>query len=334
MVSLKRYLSGNDTELKLRQTLSDLVGKIGSSAVEVNPLELHTFRDDISRFHEAVSCDLPTENIATLVESATAALEVYNRRISKTIARQSGEFQAIIKMLQNSLVNIAGEHTEAVRGLTRLSDDLGRSSGFRDLEPLKVHLAKCLSGLRDEIEREKTASKGLIERLRIEIENARAANPLDLSRNFERAPLVGDQQACIAALEKAFMKGTRHYALVMVVNRVQPVTARFGKDAVNRMVLRFREFVRTQLDPSDGLFRWNGATVVAVLERQHSFDQVRLIVKRMLASSIEETYEFAGRSVLLPISAAWSVVTLTSEPTAAVKQIERFIAGQGCRDFA
>ena len=334
MVSLKRYLSGNDTELKLRQTIADLVGKIGSSAVEANPLELHTFRDDISRFHSAVSCDLPTENIATLVESATEALERYNLRITRTIARQSGEFQAIIKMLQNSLVSIAGEHTEAVQGLTRLGDDLRRGAGFRDLETLKIHLAQCLSGLCDEIEREKNASKGLIEQLRIEIENARAANPVDSSRNFERVPGTGDQQACVAALERAFTKGTRHYALVMVVNRVQPVTARFGKDAVNRMVVRFREFVRTQLDPSDGLFRWNGATVVAVLERQHSFDQIRVLVKRMLASSIEETYEFAGRSVLLPISAGWSVVTLTPEPTAAIKQIERFVAGQGCRDFA
>ena len=326
MVSLKRYLTCNDTEIKLRQSLAGLVGKIGSCAVQANPMELHAFLAGISRFHEAVSCDLPAENIATLVESATESLEIYNRSISEMIARQSNEFHAIIKMLQNSLVPIAGEHNEAVRRLAHLGDELECGSGFRDLQTLRVHLAQCLSGLRDEIEREKSASKELIEQLRIQIDS-RSANPSYL-------PGTGDQQACLAALQEAFTKGTRRYAVVMVVNRAQPVTARFGKDAVDRMVARFGEFILMQLIPGDRLFRWNRTAVVAVIERQQSFDQVRILFKRMLEASVEETYEFAGRSVLLPISAAWSVAPLTSVPAAAVDQIQRFIASHGCRDFA
>jgi hypothetical protein len=74
--------------------------------------------------------------------------------------------------------------------------------------------------------------------------------------------------------------------------------------------------------------------MVAVLERAKALDEVRALVRRMLDKPLDETYEIDGRSILIPISAAWSIFMLTSEPGAAEKQIQAFIASRYCRDFA
>jgi hypothetical protein len=52
----------------------------------------------------------------------------------------------------------------------------------------------------------------------------------------------------------------------------------------------------------------------------------------MFDTPIQENLELGARSVLIPISAAWSVITLTSAPEVE-KQIEAFIASQGGHDY-
>jgi GGDEF domain-containing protein len=154
-----------------------------------------------------------------------------------------------------------------------------------------------------------------------------------LQPGFDPATGAQGQQDCLAALQEAIDRGTRHYVLVTIVNRVQPINARFGRNAGDRMLLRFKEYLENQLTSSDQLFRWTGPAMVALLERQEEFSHVRSLVRRMLDVPIEETYELSGRSVLIPISAAWSMFVLSSTKEATEKQIHAFIASQGCRDF-
>jgi GGDEF domain-containing protein len=116
---------------------------------------------------------------------------------------------------------------------------------------------------------------------------------------------------------------------VMVVNRIQPINARFGRAAGDRILARFKKYIEAQLGASDQLFRWAGPAVVVVMERPQTADQVRALVKRMFDTPVQETLELGTRSVLIPISAAWSVMMLTSTPDALEKEIDAFIASQG-----
>jgi hypothetical protein len=93
------------------------------------------------------------------------------------------------------------------------------------------------------------------------------------------------------------------------------------------MLVGFREHLQKQLSTTDHLFRWAGPALVAIIKRPSPLGDVRLQVKRMLDTRIEVTYSGAGRSVLIPISAAWSALTLTSTDDAH-RQIEAFIATQ------
>ena len=334
MVSIKRYLDYHADENTIRHAVGLLIEKLGECAVAQDPLELIDFRREIQGISEALTPDLPHENILTLAGSAAQALENYNRRVTGRLGKQSSEFQAILKMLRNSLVKIAGENGESIQSLARIGEELERGSCIKDLQSLRLHLDNCLSVVREQIEREKAASKSTIEKLQTVIEDLRETTGASPQRKAPFPVEPRGQQECMAAMQDAAAKGTRHFAVVMVVNRVQPINARFGRKAGDWMLARFKDHVESHLLASDQLFRWTGPAMVAVLERAKALDEVRGLLRRMLDKPLDGTYETEGRSILIPISAAWSTFMLTLEPGTAEKQIEAFIASRYCRDFA
>jgi GGDEF domain-containing protein len=333
IVSIKRFLESGG-ESSLREAVALLTGKLGDCVVmEGDQQPLEDFRKEIRAVQEALTPDLPAENVLVLARSVAESQETYNRRVTRAIDRQAGDFQVIVRMLQESLIKIAGEKTDSIEGLARISQELERGTAFRDLQSLKQHLGTCLADLRVEIEREKTASRALIEKLQGEISSFTESGKTAISRDLDPATELPRQEDSMAAIRQAIDSGTRHFALVMVVNRVQRINARFGREAGDRMLCRFKEHVEQQLFASDRLFRWTGPAIVAILERPEAFDLVRAQIRRILEIPIQENYDIGDRAVLIPISAAWSLTLLDGTAEAIGKQIQTFIASQGGRDF-
>jgi GGDEF domain-containing protein len=334
MVSIKQYLNGTSLEISLRQAVALLVEKIGDCAVVDDPEELDNFRREIRDVHDALTPDLPGENLLILARSAAETLEAYNRQISRNIVRRDGTYQAIIRMFQEGLARIAGKNTECVESLRRMNEEWESGAGFRNPPSLKLQLSGCLDAILGAFEREKAASKGLIEKLQIQVERAGAERAQ--AENLRPPPAAGllRRKDCITAIREAIERGTRHYAVVMIVNRVQPISARLGPEAGDWMLTRFGEFVESQLQTPDRLFHWSGAAIVAILERQQSFDQVRAIVRRIFDNPLQETWDSGGRSVLIPLSAIWSIVAINSTAEATEKRIQSFAASHGCLDPA
>ncbi len=330
MVSIKQYLNATSLEVTLRQAVALLVEKIGDCAVEDDPEELDNFRREISGVHVALTPDLPAENLLVLAGSAAETLEAYNRQIVRTIVRRDGAYQAIIRMFQDGLTRMAGENTDCVESLRRMNEEWESGAGFRNPPSLRLQLNGCLDGMLEAFGREKAASKALIEKLQIQVESLRPPPAAATRRQVDRATGLLNRKDCIAAIGEAIECGTRHYAVVMIVNRFQPISARLGREAGDWMLAQFGEFVESQLQASDRLFHWSGPAVVAILERQQSFDQVRAAVRRMLDNPLQKTWDSGGRSVLIPLSAVWSVVMIDSTAEATEKRIQAFAAIHGC----
>ena len=334
MVSIKRYLNLATLEAEKPATALALVlERLGDSVIDWDPQEYENFREAIATITGGLSPALPQKEMLVVAEAAMQAVENYNRRIVQMIEKQNRDFQSIIKMLRDSIVKMAGENIESVQGLGRIDQELDSGPGFRNLQSLRMHLGTCLPGLRKEVEREQLASKALIERLQIEIESAVSPAERLARRRTDAATGLPGQKECLEAIQQAIARGTRHYAIVMVVNRVEPISARFGREAGDWMLSRFRQFVETQFEQADQLFRWCGPAVVAIVERAQPFDQIRAFLKRIFETPISETIDVNGRSVFVPISAAWSVFTICAALETTEKQIHKFVASQGCRDF-
>lgn len=333
MVSIKRYLNLSTLEAEKPGTALALVlERLGDSVITWDPQEAENFRDDLATITGGLSPALPQKEMLVVAEAAMQATETYNRRIAQTIEKQYRDFQTIIKMLRDSIVKMAGENIESVQCLDRIDEELDRGPGFKDLQSLRMHLGACLPGLRKDVERDQLASKALIERLQIEMESAVSPAERLARRRTDAVTGLPGQKECVEAIGEAIARGTRHYAIVMVVNRVEAISARFGKEAGNWMLSRFREFVESQFEATDLLFRWCGPAIVALVERAQPFDQMRAFVKRVFETPISETIDVNGRSVFVPISAAWSIFTISATPETTEKLIQKFVAGQGCRD--
>jgi len=333
IVSLKRFLE-TTSDAPLRDAIALLIETLAdSAAVESDTPARDAFRAQIREIQEALTPELAGETVLVQAEAAAAAHDTFSRRVSRTIEKQSTDFQVIIRMLQENLAKVAGERAAAVDGFSRITEDLQRGTAFQNLQSLKEHLSGCLVSLRGEIEREKAASRELIERLQTEIGSLRGPRLPAYSGDRDPATDLPTQKDCLAAIRQTIDAGARGFAVVTVVNRVQRINARFGREAGDRMLCRFKEHVEKQLYASDQLFRWSGPAFVAVIERPEAFELVRAQMKRILDVPVQESYEIGDRSVLIPISAAWSVMLLNSPAEAIDKQIQTFIASQGGRDF-
>jgi len=328
-----RWSGGNGSENTLRQVASLLIEKLGECAVEDDPGALETFREEMRAVRAALTPALPPENVLVLAGSATEVLQTYNRQITRGLGKQNSAYQMVIRTFLDCLVTIAGADVECIQSLGGIGKELEGAIGFKDLQALKAQLDSCLSLVLESIEREKNGAKAVLEKLQTEIESFRKPAARLPQGRVDGARGSFLQKDCVAAIREAIDRGTRHYAVVMVVNRFQPISARFGREAGDWMLSQFREYVETRLSASDRMFRWIGPAIVAILERPQALDQVRALVRRMLDNPLQATYTSDGRSVLIPLSAAWSVIKVASTLEATEQQIEAFVATHGSRDF-
>jgi GGDEF domain-containing protein len=339
MISLRRYLNASADESSLspaeasfRQIVCLLISGIGSSAIEGEPAELSAFKADIKQISDGLAPNLPIEDYMNLAVAATQALTAYNKRINALLGSQASEVKHILGMLQDTVLDIAGENTRSGKRLQEITLELEKSGAITDLRVLKGRLTDCLKDLRAETQQQKADAAGIMEKLHVTIETSRNA-VASAGNNLDPVTGLLGRDDALVAIRTAIDSGVRQYAVITVVNRVQMVNARFGREVGDRMLVVFKEHMAQQLATGDKLFRWAGPAFMAILQREVPLGIVRLLVKRMMDAKIEVDYSGDGRSVLIPVSAVWSALQLTSASDAD-KQIQTFVASQNTGDYA
>jgi hypothetical protein len=72
--------------------------------------------------------------------------------------------------------------------------------------------------------------------------------------------------------------------------------------------------------------------VIALLEREERLEKVRTEIRRFIEVKLEKTIEVGNRSVLLPISASWSIFAVAPPMEELLKKMEAFTVAQVPRD--
>jgi GGDEF domain-containing protein len=332
VISLKRYLgagagAGAGEQTAFREAISLLIAKMGSSAVRCDFTEFTAFKTNIAEISGGLAPELPPDNCKEFAEQAAIAITAYNKKITSLVSDQQHEVKDILTMMGDTVVSIGGESTRSGRRLQEITTELEESGPITDLRVLKGRLTECLSALQEEMRLQKAEAASTMEKLQTSIARGRAGVEAMSGVHLDKATGLRCREDGIAAMATAADCGTPQYAVIMVINRLQMINARFGHDVGDRMLAGFREYVQSQLAEADRLFRWTGPALVAIVGRPAPVGKVRLEMKQFLEAKIEVTYTGEGRSVLLPISAAWSVLPLTSA-TEADKRIQTFIATQ------
>ncbi|MEO7145265.1 MAG: diguanylate cyclase [Bryobacteraceae bacterium] len=333
MISLKDYLFATrvngDADNVYRRVIGLLLRGISLHAVEGDKSEYEKFRGDIEALELSVTPEMPVTDLLVAAGTVLRALEEYNQRTRLYMRRQSVEMQKMVTMLAETLITISAARDLSVGKLQDIEKQLERVSAIEDIQLLKARLADCLCEVRDEALRQTSEASRTLQKLRTEV-----AGSLNLARTSgvaaepDKATGLPNYADAQNAIRLAMVSPVRSYLVTAVVARVQAVNARFGYAIGDRLLNEFYKHFQSGFSPADRLYRWRGPVLVALIERDEPIDQVRAELQRYTGAKHEATLEIGSRSVLMPISAGWSVFPVAPPFESLIQKIESFLATQ------
>ncbi|MGJ5816493.1 diguanylate cyclase domain-containing protein [Paludibaculum fermentans] len=334
LITLKRYLTNSEDEIGLRRIVAMLVHGMADHAVCADPQEHEVFRQDMQGIHEAAQQDCSHDQLLVIAGAAIHALDSYSLRTTRAIRRQDALLQNMIDMLAQTVIAISGGSERAAESLTAIRSDLEQAASLETVQSLKSRLGECLVKVRDEATRQRQEREAAISELRGHLQRVQSPVLQLKNAHLDAITNLPDQAAAVAAFEEGLKTPGRKYILTLVVGRMQPINARFGQAAGDEMLRLLKKHVQTQvMQDGEHLFRWTGPTLVALLPRQETIDQIRSKLKRVLDVPLQNEVDIGGRTVLLPLSIAWSVIALIPPITNTSLFISKFIASQTPLDY-
>lgn len=330
MVSLRRYLVGSDESQATRRVVDLLMEGIVESAVRTDSAEYKIFADNMSRIIGDAPAGCGPDNLLVMAGSAVQALKDYNAHTGSVVRQQSIELQHMVEMLSQTVIAISGGSEKSAESLTEVRRGLESAARLDDVHKVKARLGECLRTVREEAERQKAESEALVARLHEQIQRGQGATA---APNEDRVTGLPRREAAEEAVRQALLIPGRKYLVTAVLDRLQTLNARFGHQVGDRILRALGTRIEESLQKTDMLFRWNGPTLVALLWREETIEQVRRAIKVSLETPFDREFDIGGRQVLIPISAAWSVIGLIPPASNSFHYIDRFVASQSPRDY-
>lgn len=332
MISIRKFLSQDgEAQQALMHAVRVLVQGIGQCAVEGDSEDSARFRESMQRISDALAERITAEDLLVQAGSVLKALEEYNRRTTRQTRLQAMELQNMLKMLTSTIGVLSVASDANVGRLSEIEKQVSVASELDDVRVIKVRLSDCLRDIRSEAERQRRETGETIDKLRQRVEEARRHSveggaPRDIVTGL---PMREEAEA---ALGEAGRSGGRSYAAVMVLDRLQALNLRFGREVGDSVLTEFVQSIRKQLPEGDRLFRWSGTALLALLPRVNSLECVRSEIGRMMDTKLEHTVQTASRSILVPIVARWSVFPMMAAPRLMYQKLDAFAALPGSRD--
>ncbi|MGH9667050.1 MAG: diguanylate cyclase domain-containing protein [Bryobacteraceae bacterium] len=332
MISIREYLFANtpdkDSESTYRRVIGLLLRGISLHAVEGEKSDYEKFRADMVNM-ESETGELRPEDLLVVAGTTMRALEEYNQRTSRFIRRQTVELQKMVTMLTETVISLGTGAHQSVGRLQEIEKGLESASAVEDMQSLKASLSDCLKTVREEALRQKTDGERTVRKLKQQLADAQesqggAVHAVDL----DKVTGLPDYEEALKAIQAALVSSKRTYVVTAVVGRVPAVNARFGYAVGDRLLNVFLERFRNGLAQQDAIYRWRGPVLVALLERDGTIDQVRSEIRRFADVKQETMLEVGARTVLMPISAGWSVFAAVHPIEGLIKKIESFVASQ------
>ncbi len=314
------------------QALRILVLGIGLHSVEGNPEERARFRESMQQISDRFVDELSPEDLLDQAGSILEALDHHNRNASRQIRAQATELQNMLKMLTSTIGVISSVSDVHVNHLNEIEKQIARAGELDDVRAIRARLTECLTDIRKEAERQRRESAETVEQLnqRLEEERQLTVYPGDPARDMVTGlPTRTQAEAALAEWGRA---GKKAYAALFVLDRLQAINLKFGRDVGDSVLNGFLGSVRERLSPTDRLFRWSGTALLALLPRPNTLETVRSELGRILDSKLEHMVQTASRSILLPVAPRWTVFPMMAAPRLIYQKLDAFAAVLPMRD--
>jgi GGDEF domain-containing protein len=263
-----------------------------------------------------------------LAETATAAIEDYNRGAQRVHAAQTVELRCMIEMLSQTLVALADAGGQSVKNLQIIRNQVENASKLDDIRLLRTRLGDSLKAITEEAKHQRERNHEMLRR----------AEQAALIASGHRDDPEVDRVSGLPSAEKAeSVMGTRlgsasrYYAAVFVLERLDSLNLRYGYSTGDQLLQNFGRTLKSRLAAEDELYRWRGPSFVALLDRAIPPDAVRAELSRFASTRMDPVVQVEGRAMRLPVTCTWTIIQLARcELLAdAVQQVDRFVAEHG-----
>jgi GGDEF domain-containing protein len=335
MISIARFLTARkkpDPAAAYHRVISLLLRGLSLHAFEGDRIDFAQFRADLARLENCLTPELPVTEIMVIVGAALQALEDYNVRTGRFVRTQGIELHKMVTMLTETIISIGETSEQSVHRLQDIEKHVERAQASEDIQLVKLRLGECLEVIREEALRQKSENTAMVESLRQQAETSQQRMSSTAPEELDAATGLPRKSQAEKAIREALASPPRYFVVIAVISRFQAIHARFGEAVGDQVLKRFKDHLQSRLAKGDRLFRWSGPAFIALLERPDETDKVRSEIRRFAGAKVDSAFEVGRRSVLVPISAAWSV--FAAQPTAEMlfKQIEMFVANQAGRE--
>ena len=336
MISLRSYLfRDTEAETTYRRVIGLFLQGIALHSVEGDKADYDRFREDIEKCLAVLSPETPVSELLVVVGGALRAMEDYNQRTSKFVRRQNTELQHMVSMLTNTVITIGASSEQSVNRLQSIEKSIESTQKVEDIQILKLRLSECLEAVRAESERQHRDGRDALANLKKELESSQEMmGSFRPPPNLDEATGLPGKAEAERVIRAAMESPQGKFVVIAVCSSVQAVNARFGYTVGDRMLGAFAEHFKKGLSARDQLFRWQGPALVALLERAERIERVRTEIRQFADVKFDKTTEVGQRTVLIPISASWSIFALAPPLETFMTQLEAFAAAQAPRDYA
>lgn len=328
MTGLKASFDQVEELLEASRIASSVVERMMASAVIGARSEHEAFCSRLAQIGEGLTSDLTADELISRVGTAAREFETYHRQLILFLRQRLKTTQGVMNLMVSAIAAIAGEHHPSVPALQMAAIKFEQADNL-DLAASRSRLIGCVQAVREEIAREKTKAASQTKRAAEQSREIRATSPQDAGQDSVTGLPLKD--AAIQAIHMPVAPRKRRYVVVMVVDRIHAIHRRFGNRASDQILQVFGSHVAQGLDASAQLFRWDGPTFVAALDRRENLDDLHLLLRRVIDAPLEENLLVQSRSVLIPVSASWTAFC-TDDVMIPEEEIEAFAASHGGRD--
>ena len=323
LLNAKRFLTQLEEEAAYRRVISTLLEGVAAHALNLDSDAHLNFCERIGATRRALVAETTVEALLVDAGAAVQAIGDYTREMNCLLRAQDAEMQNMSAML-------TGRVAERVSPQPETTDDSSeRATPMEDASSGEARVRVYKLTTREGAQRptpEEDQSQGALHKP--------VSREKITRRHLSLDPITGLPGHTLAQAQflSALRTGEPRLVGVFVLDSAQRITLRFGPAMGEEVMRSLKQHLAGLLEASDRMFRWPGPAIVALLTRTDPPERIRARLRRLLEQPIERTFDINSRSVLIPLSIAWSVFVL-SPPLAEVnRQIGDFILGRGYRD--